>query len=185
MARLPYLDADDLPQGDRDLLDRNINLMRALVHNPDCARAFKGLGSYIRHDSHLDGRLRELAILQVGYVARAPFEWSHHVRISRDFGVTDDDVRAIAAETEGRPSALDAPAKAVLRAAREMMAGGLGDECFAAVEAHLGAKDLVDLLATIAFYIGVVRLLDALQIDVEPEYMDELEKFPLPEGGLA
>jgi alkylhydroperoxidase family enzyme len=180
MARLPYLDPDDLPAEHRDLLDRNINLMRALTHSPDCTRAFKGLAMYIRHDSPLEGRLRELAILQVGYVARAPYEWSHHIRISRAFGVTDGDIRALIDETEGRTTAIDDTTKAVLRTAREMMADGLSDETHAALAAFLDPGDLVDLLVTIAVYIGVVSLLDALKIDVEPDYVAELEAFPLP-----
>jgi hypothetical protein len=33
---------------------------------------------------------------------------------------------------------------------------------------------------TIAFYNAVVRVLDALQIDVEDDYKKFLEEFPLP-----
>jgi hypothetical protein len=33
---------------------------------------------------------------------------------------------------------------------------------------------------TVAFYNGVVRLLNTLQIDVEPEYQQYLEQHPLP-----
>lgn len=32
MARIPYLDVDDLADEDKDLLKRGINLHRALVH---------------------------------------------------------------------------------------------------------------------------------------------------------
>ena len=67
-------------------------------------RAWHAVARYIRHESRLDPRLRELAILQVGYLERSPYEYSHHVKIGREFGVTDDDIRAIADETEGRPT---------------------------------------------------------------------------------
>ena len=95
MARLPYLDRADVKPEHQDLLARNINLYRALVHSPNGARAFSVLGHFIRHTSHLDPRLREMAILQVGYLVRSPYEYSHHVEIGRDFGVSDDDIRAI------------------------------------------------------------------------------------------
>jgi alkylhydroperoxidase family enzyme len=120
MARVPYLDKSDLAPENRDLLARNITLHRALAHSPNGLRAFGGLGQFIRHKSRLNPRLRELAILQVGYLARAPYEWSHHVKIGRDFGVTDDDIRALIADTKGRSSQLEPIAKLVLRAAREM-----------------------------------------------------------------
>jgi alkylhydroperoxidase family enzyme len=128
--------------------------------------------------------LRELAILQVGYLARAPYEWSHHVKIGRDFGVTDDDIRGLIAETEERPSPLEPIAKHVLKAAREMTSGlAITQATFAALATHMDNEHLVDLVITIAFYNAVVRLLASLAIDVEPEYQKYLEVFPLPAGG--
>ncbi|HXT82354.1 MAG TPA: hypothetical protein VN702_22520, partial [Acetobacteraceae bacterium] len=70
MARVPYLDVADLAPENQDLLKRPISLHRALVNSPNAARAFSGVGSFIRFGSKLDGRLRELAILQVGWLAR-------------------------------------------------------------------------------------------------------------------
>src|SRR5579863_9506702 len=124
MARVPYLDAADLSADNQDLLKRPISLHRALVHSPGAARAMNGMGNFIRHGSKLDPRLRELAILQVGWLARSPYEWSHHVKIGYDFGVTDDDIAALIDDSAGRPTRLEPLAKAVLRAAREMTADG-------------------------------------------------------------
>jgi alkylhydroperoxidase family enzyme len=45
---------------------------------------------------------------------------------------------------------------------------------------HFDNEQIVDLLVAIAHYNGIVRLLSALQVDVEPEYLPYLEKFPLP-----
>jgi alkylhydroperoxidase family enzyme len=181
MARVPYLDQSDLAPEHKDILSRPIALHRALANSPGAARAVVGLASYIRHGSKLDPRLRELAILQVGYLAKSPYEWSHHVKIGREFGVSDDDIRAIAAETAGRPSNLDLLAKTVLRAARETTDGlAISDETFATLERALGREQVVDLTLAIAFYNAVVRLLGSLQIDVEPEYKRYLGEHPLP-----
>jgi alkylhydroperoxidase family enzyme len=179
MARVPYLDQSDLAQEHKDLLARNINLFRAMVHSPNGARAFHGLGEFIRHQSRLDPRLRELAILQVGYLTKSVYEYTHHIKIGRGFGVSDDDIRSIAAETAGRPSALDPLAKTVLRAAREMTQGfAISDETFAALKQDLDHERLTDLVITIAFYNGVVRFLATMQIDNEPEYQKFLAEFP-------
>jgi alkylhydroperoxidase family enzyme len=181
MARLPYLDKADLPPAEQDLLARNINLFRCLVHSTGGARAQHALGHYIRHGSKLDPRLREMAILQVGWVARSPYEWSHHVKIGYDFGVSDADIRGIIDDTAGRPTGLDPVARLVLRAAREIAAGsGATEATFAELRRHFDNERLMDLVITISFYCAVVRLLATLAIDVEPEYMPYLEKYPLP-----
>ena len=182
MARVPYLDQSDLPPEHQDLLARNINLYRAMVHSPNGTRAFSTLGQFIRHRSRLDPRLREMAILQVGYLTRSVYEYTHHIKIGRDFGVSDDDIRAIAAETAGRPTKLDASTRAVLRAAREMTQGfAVSDETFAALRERLDYERLTDLALVIAFYNGVVRFLATMQVDNEDEYQRLLAEFPLPQ----
>jgi alkylhydroperoxidase family enzyme len=181
MARVPYLDPSDLSPENRDLLARNVNIHRALVNSPEATRSFLGLAKYIRFRSRLDPRLREMAILQVGYVAKSPYEYSHHIKIGREFGVTDADMHAIEAETRGEATALSPLAKAVLRAARELTAQpALADDTFAALRAGLDTERIVDLLLTISFYAAVVRMLAALQIDVEDDYLPYLREFPLP-----
>jgi alkylhydroperoxidase family enzyme len=181
MARVPYLDRKDVKPEHQDLLARGINLYRALVHSPDGLRSFSALGHFIRHTSRLDPRLRELAILQVGYLTRSPYEYSHHVEIGRDFGVSDEDIRAIADETAGRPTQLEPIAKAVLRAAREMTTDlTVSEQTFAALRRELDHERLTDLVLTIGFYNGVVRILATLQIDVEDGYHKYLDEFPLP-----
>ena len=181
MARVPYLTATDLQPEDQELLARNLNLYRALVNSPKGARSFSRLGGFIRFQSKLDPRLREMAILQVGYLARAPYEYSHHIRLGREFGVHDDDIRAIARETAGQATNLDALSKTVLRAAREMTAGpAITDATWDELAAVLDNEALTDLVITISFYNGVVRLLASLQVDVEDDYLHYLEEFPLP-----
>jgi alkylhydroperoxidase family enzyme len=182
MARVPYLEQSDLPPEHRDLLARPIALNRAMANHPEASRAMTGLAMYIRHRSKLDPRLRELAILQVGYLAKSAYEYSHHVKLGREFGVTDDDIRAIGEETAGRPSRLDPLARTVLRAAREMTQDlAMSDATFAALEREMTREHIIDLTLAIAFYNAVVRLLGTLQIDVEPEYRRYLDEHPLPE----
>lgn len=181
MARVPYLDPDDLSAENKDLLARNVNIYRAMAHSPDATRSFLTLAKHIRHHSRLDPKLRELAILQVGYVYKSPYEYSHHVRIAREFGVSDEEIRAVTLETEGKASTLSPLAKAVLRAARELSAQPeLSDATFGELKRELDNELLVDLLLTISFYCAVVRFLGAMQIDVEDDYQHYLREFPLP-----
>ena len=181
MARLPYLERSDLEEADREILDRDINLYKILAHSPNAARAFQGLGRFIRYGSKLDPRLREIAILAVGYITRSPYEYSHHIKIGRDFGVSDDDVRGLIDELEGRSSTLEPLARTVVKAAQEMTRdGSLAQQTFEALQGEMDNERLMDLIITIAFYNGVVRVLAATEMEVEASYMPFLEEFPLP-----
>jgi alkylhydroperoxidase family enzyme len=183
MARLPYLDKSDLLPEHQDLLARNLNLYRVLAHSPRAARSLNTLARFVRDGSRLDPRLRELAILQVSYLTGSAWGFSHHVRIGRESGVSDDEIRAIAEETAGRPTQLEPLARLVLRASREMTTDlAISDETFAGLRRELDDERLTDLVVAIAFYNGLVRLLATMQVDVEEDYLSYLDEFPLPEG---
>jgi alkylhydroperoxidase family enzyme len=183
MARVKYLDQSDLAPEDQELLARPANLFRAFVHSPEAYRRFGQLGGWIRNGTKLDPRLREMAILQVGYLTRCEYEYSHHIKIGRDFGVSDDDLRAIAADTAGEATSLSELDCAVLQLTREMTTDIQGSqEAFDIVSAELGEEHTVDLLLVISFYNAVVRMLYTLEIDVEDEYLPLLDEFPLPQA---
>ena len=97
------------------------------------------------------------------------------------FGVSEADILAIAADSAGQPTTLEPLARAVLQAAREMTERlSLSDATFAVLSEALDAESLIDLLIAIGEYNGMVRIMAALQIDLEPEFMTYLERFPLP-----
>jgi alkylhydroperoxidase family enzyme len=180
LARLRYLTRDDLPPEHQDVVARDIWLNRVMANSPGAARAFTDLGMYIRNRSRLDPRLRQMAIMQVGWLARSPYEWSHHVQIGKVVGCSDADIRAIAVESTDGISALEPLARLVLRGARQMFHGpGMSTETFDELRPHLDAECLTDLVVTIAYYCGVVRLLATLEVEVEPEYQPFLDEYPL------
>jgi alkylhydroperoxidase family enzyme len=181
MARLPYLEADQVAPEYRDMLARNTNLHKLLVNSPDMARAFSGVGGYIRHKSKLNPRLRELAILQVGWLEKSEYEFTHHVKIGKEFGVTDEDIAALMIETEGMQSRLEPLARAILKGAREMTRDlEMSMTTFAEIKKHLNNEEMVDLVLTIAFYNAVVRVLATMKIDNEPYYKEVLQQYPIP-----
>ncbi|WP_440534544.1 carboxymuconolactone decarboxylase family protein [Variovorax sp. YR566] len=185
MARVRYLDKEDLAPEYQDMPRMKSNITRALANSPRGARHKAGLGMYLRHESRLNPRLRELAILQVGYATGSAYEYAHHVDVALSFGVSEADILAIAADSAGRDSALEPLARAVLRAAREMTVQlTLSDETFAILSEALDAESLIDLLIAIGEYNGMVRIMAALQVDLEPEFATYLERFPLPTHAL-
>jgi len=181
VARVPYLTKQDLPPEHQDLLESKLNLRKALVNSPRAARASSQVAMFIRHHSRLDPRLREMALLQVGYLTRCAYEYAHHIELGRQFGVSDDDIRAIAKESAGESTHLPALDRAVLRAAREMTADlAISDSTFEILRQHLDPERLVDLVTAIGHYNGTARTLLSLQIDLEEDYRHYLDEFPLP-----
>ena len=182
MARLPYLEKDDLPPEHQDLLKRGINLAKILAHSPGAARSFGQLGSFIRFKSTLDSRLRELAILNVGWLTKAEYEYSHHIKIGKEFGLTDEDIDGVRDGTDGKATGLDEVSQLVLRASREMTEDlAISEETVRRLHKHFSNEHLMDLTLVIGFYNAVIRVLKTFEIDVEPEYEPYLEQFPLDE----
>src|ERR1700722_3838901 len=182
MARLPYLEADQVAPEYRAMLKRNTNLHKLMVNSPDMARAFNGVGNFIRFKSRLDPRLRELAILQVGWMEKSEYEFTHHVKIGKEFGVTDADIEGLMAETAGKTSAIESLTKAIMKGAREIVRDlAMSDTTFAEIKKELSDEHMTDLVLIIAYYCGVVRVLATMKIDNEPHYKEVLQQYPIPE----
>ena len=165
MARLPYLEADQVAPEYRDMLKRNTNLHKLLVNSPDMARAFSGLGGYIRFKSKLDPRLRELAILQVARLSDSEYEWTQHVPIAESFGA---DEAAIAAIQAGRDDdgSLEEAHRAILGFTREVVVdGAASEEAVASMRARLGDRQVVELLLVIGNYLGLARLIATVGLE--------------------
>ncbi len=55
----------------------------------------------------------------------------------------------------------------------------MSDATFAEIKKHLSDEHMTDLVLTIAFYCGVVRVLATMKIDNEPYYKEVLQQYPL------
>ena len=181
MALVPYLDEADLDVGYRDLLSSpTINVMRAVANSPDGLQNFTVLPAWIQAGCELDPRLRELVIIQVGYLTRSGYELAHHIGFGLEVGVSESDIKNLMAFDTGEPHDLSALDELALEATRQITLNRETDaETFRALEAQLGRARAVDLLIVASCYNAVVRVLGTLQVDVEPEWAHYLELMPL------
>lgn len=180
MGRLPYVDPATLPQPERDLIPPGINFLRAFANSREAVRRYRSLTLYLREQGKLDPRLRELAIIQVGYSLNCAYEYTHHIKIGFRYGVSAEDVRALADDSAGRPTTLEPLAKAVLAAARQLASGfRVSDETFAQLRAGLDDERIMELLFCIGTWTGTVQMLNAIDVDLEPEYEHFLSEFPI------
>ena len=65
--------------------------MRTMVKHPALFRAQMELGTVL-FKGQISPRERELAVLRIGWLAGAPYEWGEHVKISQRYGVTLEEI---------------------------------------------------------------------------------------------
>ena len=173
MARLRYLDREELPEEYRYLFDnlsrdsgRVGNLFRTLGHSPRLLHQFMRLGNDLRHRTGLDPALRELAILTVGRVTGAVYEYVHHIALAKRAGVTDEQIAGL--PVWERHPAFTEEQRAVIRYAEDVTTNvRVSDEVFNAVRAFLDDERMVELTLNVAFYNLVVRFLEPMQVELE------------------
>lgn len=74
-----------------------LNIFATLVRHPGLFRRWMPFGGKLLQGSKLSPRDRELVILRVAMRCQARYEWAQHVGIAKDAGLSDDEIRAVAA----------------------------------------------------------------------------------------
>ena len=173
MARLPFVDAHT-PGADAELVSAVqarrggtlLNLDRQLVHSAPLARGWNTYLGAIRTGGVLDGALRELVILLVAVLNRAPYEFMQHAPVALAEGVSQQQLDALA-DWPGSPH-FTPREQDVLAYARAMtLQVQVPQAVFDAVRSHFSDREVVELTATVAAYNMVSRFLEALQIEPE------------------
>src|SRR5215472_8452554 len=174
-ARVGYLNREDLPEADREIFDNLIaergqpvgNIFRTLAHTPGLLRRFLALGGELRNKTALDPKLRELALLTVGRIAQAEYEFTHHWNLARRVGVERQKLEALA-DWE-KSSAFTDEERAVIRFASEATSNvKVTDATWNALKAFLDTRRIMELAQNVAFYNMVVRVLVPLRVELEP-----------------
>lgn len=179
MARVRYVDRDDLPEESRWLFDRLAagrgsagNVFRALAHSPGGLRGFMVLGTAILERSTLDPLLRELAIIRTGQLCGAEYEVAHHIAIARRVGVPEEKLANLA--NWDHTSLYSPEERAVIRYAEVMTQDvAVPDDLFARVRSLFDERQVVELTLAVAYYNLVSRFLVAMQVELEPEMAGE------------
>ncbi len=143
-----------------------LNLFKVMAHCPQVGSHFLQLGTAILLKGVVPPHLRELAILRVGHLHQAIYEWTQHVPIALRVGVRQAQIDALPEWEHSRE--FDEREKAVLRYTdEEILHIRVKDETFAAVRAILTEEGVVELTTAIGYYAMVCRILEALQVELE------------------
>jgi|SRR5579859_4684989 len=173
-ARLPYLTRNDLPEADRGIWDDFVkvrgtepgHIHRTVANAPNLLRRFVDLANELRGGTQLDPKLRELALMTVGRITGANYEFVHHWNMSLRLGVRREQLEHLA-DFESAPVFSDQE-RAVMRYAAEATQNvKVSDATFNALRGFLDNRRIMDLVMNVAFYNAVARVIVPCGVELE------------------
>lgn len=138
-------------------------LYQVLLNSAPLANGWEQMLSAVRNQSSVPAHLRELAILRVAVLNRAPYEFDAHVPHALKAGTSQAKIDAV---REAAISTLFDGAERAVLALTDCMTRDIEvpDAVFAPVRAHFDDRGLTEMVATIAAYNMVSRFLVALHV---------------------
>lgn len=175
MARVRLLEKKDVDpmvkeiyQKVEDSGNEVINLLKALAHSPKICRDWNRLGITLLLKGQLSPQLRELAILRVGVLAKANYEWTKHVPMALAAGAGQEQIDALSDWVNSK--GFNEQERAVLRYTDEVSQDiRASDKTFSKIREFLTEREIIELTVTIGYYGMVCRTLESLQIELEHE----------------
>ncbi len=153
-------------------------IFQVLLNHPKLASGLNDLLARMLWQGKLNSRLRELAIMRIGWLTACEYEWAQHWRVAQGLGVSTDDllgVRDWPSYTGFGPAE-----RAVLAATDDVVRDGVvSEQSWAACRQAFGADHalLVELVTAIGAWRMVSSILQSLQVPLE----DDVQSWP-PDG---
>jgi 4-carboxymuconolactone decarboxylase len=175
MARVPLIDDKDHPEfaelaakfraGRRGRL---INIYRMLLNSPALAESWFNHSNAVRWKTTLDGRLREIIIIRMGHLTHAQYVLRQHVpALALADGLSLAECDALA---DWRASQFFSARERSALAYADVMTREIvvPDDVFAEVARCFDQRQIVELTVLIGSYNMNARVLQALELDLEP-----------------
>ena len=169
MALLPYVDESKASDKTREILGntpRKMNVARMIANSDTVFQHFSRLGHSLLTRTRLAAKLREIAILRTAKLTGSVYEWTQHVPIARDSGVSEEQVAAMADWVSAR--CFDEVERLVLTLTDEVTRNVKGrKQTIEALKKYLDTAEIVELILSIGFWGMVARLLETTEVDLE------------------
>jgi 4-carboxymuconolactone decarboxylase len=175
--RLPIPKREELDEAGKAVLDRVHSPegkladlqgpVGAMLYSAKAGALQSALNRYLRFESSIDARLREIAILTAAREADSQFEWVQHEAIALREGVAPEIIEVI---RHRKPvTGLDDKDATVIAFGRQVYGDHkVTPEMFAKVKALFGANMLVDLVILMGNYVAMAGLLTAVDMQLRP-----------------
>jgi alkylhydroperoxidase family enzyme len=137
--------------------------LEILIRHAELYKAHMEVAQKYLSDCEMSIRDRELAILRIGWLSQAPFEFGAHVKIAKRNGITSEEIeRVVAGSSAPGWSKQD---RAIVRAVEELHFDSMiADETWADLQQFYNDKKLIELVIlagqykTVAYYQNSLRL---------------------------
>ena len=142
-------------------------VIRTMVRHADLFTRHLDVGLYLLRQGALSARDRELAILRIGWLCQAPYEWGEHVLVARKLGITREDTQRI---TEGSSAAgWTEHEQAILRGTEELHSDAMiSDPTWATLSKTLDDKQLIELPIVVGQYQTLAYSQNSLRLRLHP-----------------
>jgi len=153
-------------------------IFQVLLNHPTLARAINDLLATMLWHGSLDTRLRELAIMRIGWLTASEYEWTQHWRVALGLGVSEDDLLGV--RDWQSHNAFGSTERAVLAATDDVVRTGVvSNESWTACVRDLSSDPavLIELVTAIGAWRMVATILRSLQVPLE----DGIDSWP-PDG---
>lgn len=172
--RVPPLDPARLDDEQREIAIKAspgdaglLNITKTLVRHPKLLKRWNVFAGHVLVKSSLPPREREIAILRVGWLCRAEYEWAQHVVIGRQCGLDDGEIERIKVGPDA--PGWTAHESAILRATDELHEDSfVRDETWAALAATWSEEQLMDFIFAVGQYHLVSMALNTLGVQIDP-----------------
>ncbi len=137
-----------------------------LMRSPELMARVGKVGEYLRFESVLDARVRELATSIAARHTSNQFEWLMHAPAAVKAGVAQATIDAVAA---GRhPQNLPADEAAAVNVALELVRNhGLSDATWAEALAVFGEQGVVELVGLVGYFVMVCWVMNVARTDTQ------------------
>jgi 4-carboxymuconolactone decarboxylase len=173
--RLEKIDPEDWTDRQREVGERIAGRRGAVrgpfqvwIQSPEACERVEALGAYVRFESSLPLRLRELSLLISARHFDAQYSWNAHVDKTVESGIARSAIEAIARRET--PSFDDAEDQAFYDFCTELLTNHfVSDGTFANALEFFGPAGLVDAVASLGNYTMLGMCLNAFQFDLQPD----------------
>lgn len=147
--------------------DNMPQVIATMLRHPDLFEAQTAMGIQLVANGTLSPRDRELAILRIGWLCGAPYEFGEHVFLAHDAGISADEVDAVKA---GVPAVgWTAHERAILTAVDELhSAAMISDGTWALLAETLDERQLIELPILVGQYQQVAYVQNSLRLALHP-----------------